>query len=48
VRILIVGAGAVGYNLARMLAVESHDVGIVEENRGRVRRIRDKLDVQLV
>jgi trk system potassium uptake protein TrkA len=47
-KILIVGAGAVGYNLARMLAVENHDVAIVEENHARVRRIRDKLDVRAV
>jgi len=47
-RILIVGAGAVGYNLARMLAVENHDVAIVEESHARVRRIREKLDVQAV
>lgn len=46
-RILIIGAGAVGFHLAKKLAEENHDVTVVEENRTRIRRIRDRLDVQL-
>lgn len=47
-RILIIGAGAVGFQLARKLAEENHDVTIVEENRERVRRLRDRLDVRVL
>jgi len=46
VRILIVGAGAVGFHLAKKLAEENHDVTIVEENRARIKRIRERLDVK--
>lgn len=45
-RILIVGAGAVGFHLASKLAEENHDVTIIEESRPRVKRIRDRLDVK--
>ena len=45
-RILIVGAGAVGFHLAKKLAEENHDVTIVEENRSRIKRIRERLDVK--
>ena len=41
------GAGAVGFHLARKLAEDSHDVTVVEENRERIKRIRDRLDVQV-
>jgi trk system potassium uptake protein TrkA len=47
-RILIVGAGIVGYNLARELSHEGHDIAIVDQNPERVRRITDTLDVMAV
>ena len=47
-RILIVGAGIVGYNLAQELSHEGHDIAIVDQNPERVRRITDTLDVMAV
>ena len=47
-RILIVGAGIVGYNLAQELSHEGHDIAIVDQDPERVRRITDTLDVMAV
>ncbi|MFP6637254.1 MAG: Trk system potassium transporter TrkA [Nitrospinaceae bacterium] len=47
-RILIVGAGIVGYNLAQELSQEGHDIAIVDQNSERIRRIADTLDVLAV
>ncbi len=47
-KILIVGAGAVGLNLARQLSNEAHDVSIVEQDVALVRKISDKLDALIV
>ena len=44
-QILIVGAGVVGSNLAQQLSVEGHDIAVVEEDPGIVRRLTDRLDV---
>ena len=44
-RILIVGAGIVGYNLAQELSQEGHDIAIVDQDAERIRRIADTLDV---
>ncbi len=47
-RILIVGAGIVGYNLAQELSQEGHDIAIVDQDPERIRRITDTLDVLAV
>ncbi|MFN3467587.1 MAG: Trk system potassium transporter TrkA [Candidatus Brocadiales bacterium] len=47
-RILIVGAGAVGFNLARQLSSEGHDISLIEKDPHIARRISEKLDVLLV
>jgi trk system potassium uptake protein TrkA len=47
-RILIVGAGIVGYNLAQELSQEGHDIAIVDQDAERIRRITDTLDVMAV
>ncbi len=47
-RILIVGAGIVGYNLAHELSQEGHDIAIVDQDPERTRRITDTLDVMAV
>lgn len=47
-RILIVGAGIVGFNLAQELSQEGHDVAIVDQDPERIRRISDTLDVLAV
>ena len=47
-RILIVGAGIVGYNLAQELSQEGHDIAIVDQDPERTRRIADTLDVMAI
>lgn len=47
-RILIVGAGIVGFNLAQELSQEGHDVAIVDMDSDRIRQISDTLDVMAI
>ncbi|GJQ23038.1 MAG: Trk system potassium transporter TrkA [Planctomycetia bacterium] len=47
-KILIVGAGAVGFNLAKQLSKEGHDISVIEKNHELVKRINEKLDVSVV
>jgi trk system potassium uptake protein len=48
VRILIIGAGDVGFHLARQLSEEHHDVVVIEQDRDRVRVIEDSMDAVVV
>ncbi|MCU0585787.1 MAG: NAD-binding protein, partial [Desulfobacterales bacterium] len=47
-KIVIVGAGEVGFHVAHHLAMENKDVVVVDENPEAVRRVSDHLDVQTV
>ncbi len=47
-KILIVGVGAVGFNLAKQLSKEGHDISVVEKDPGLVKLITEKLDVFVV
>lgn len=47
-KILIVGAGAVGLNLAKQLSNEAHDISIIEQDAAHVRKIGDKLDALII
>lgn len=47
-KILIVGAGIVGFNLAQELSHEGHDISIIDENAERIKTISEKLDVLAV
>lgn len=47
-QIVIIGAGKVGYSLARMLSADEHDVIVVEPDIERGNIINEKLDVQVV
>lgn len=47
-RILILGAGEVGFHLTRQLSDEGHDVVIIEESRERVRSIEDAVDALVI
>ncbi|MCA9740758.1 Trk system potassium transporter TrkA [candidate division KSB1 bacterium] len=44
-RIVIIGAGEVGYHLAKQLSFENHDVSIVERDPERHTRVVESLDV---
>lgn len=47
-KIVIVGAGEVGYHVARRLALEYKDVVVVDKDAAALRRVSDTLDVQVV
>ncbi len=47
-KILVIGAGAVGFNLARQLSKEGHDISVVEKSHDLVKRIGEKMDVSVV
>ncbi len=44
-KVLIVGAGAVGFNIAKQLSKEGHDISVVDKDPELVQRITEKLDV---
>lgn len=45
-RVVIIGAGEVGYHIAKKLSEENHDVFLIDKNLEKIRRINDNLDVQ--
>lgn len=47
-KIVLVGAGEVGYNVAKDLSADGHDIIIVEENEERVQRVENDLDVIVI
>lgn len=47
-KIIILGAGQVGTTVAHNLASEANDITIVDQDRGKLREIQDKLDVGIV
>ncbi len=47
-RVIIVGAGEVGFQLAKFLSAENIDVVVVDRNKEKLDRISDELDVALV
>lgn len=47
-RIVIVGAGEVGYQIADKLSQEGHDIFVVEKDRDRCKKIEESLDVSVI
>jgi trk system potassium uptake protein TrkA len=47
-RIIIAGAGAVGFHLARELGVEGHNIAIIDVDPAKLEYLRDRLDVLTV
>lgn len=47
-KIVIVGAGSVGFTLAKELSIEGYDIAVIETNPNRIKKIQDKLDILLV
>jgi trk system potassium uptake protein TrkA len=45
-RIIIVGAGEVGYHIAKQLSEENQDVVLIDKDPKRIKRISENLDVQ--
>jgi trk system potassium uptake protein TrkA len=44
-RVIIIGAGAVGSQLAEQLSTENHDVVIIETDKERLRKLQDEFDI---
>ena len=44
-RIVIIGAGKLGYSVAQLLAQEQYDVVVVEQDEARRQVVKDNLDV---
>ena len=47
-KIIVVGAGKVGYSVAQRLVQDEHDVYIIEKSAERIRNLENSLDVSLV
>ncbi len=47
-KIVIVGAGEVGYNIASRMALENKEVVVIDNNPAALRRISENLDVQVI
>ena len=47
-RVIIIGAGVVGYTIAEKLSKEAQDVVLIEENERRVREVQEALDVRII
>lgn len=47
-KIIVVGAGKVGYSLAERLAQDEHDVYVIEKDSDRIKNLENNLDVNLV
>ena len=47
-KILIIGAGAVGFSIAKQLSAEGHDISVVDQNPKLTRKITEKLDVSVI
>ena len=45
-KVIVCGAGQVGYNIAKQLAAENHDVAVIDWAPDQVHRAADSLDVQ--
>jgi trk system potassium uptake protein TrkA len=47
-KIIIIGAGDVGFNIAQRLSEESHDVVMIEKDPVKIRHIQNVIDVQAI
>ncbi len=47
-RAIVVGAGDVGYDVARLLSLQRHDVTVVDTDPAKIEHVRDTLDVLAV
>ena len=47
-RVVIVGASEVGFHIASHLTLENKEVVVIDKNADAIRRVSDKLDVQVV
>jgi trk system potassium uptake protein TrkA len=45
-KVVVCGAGQVGYNIAKHLASEHNDVTVIDQERSLIQRVNDSLDVR--
>ncbi len=45
-KVIVLGAGQVGFNIARHLSQENNDVTVIDQSQDLIRRVSDSLDVQ--
>ena len=43
-RIVIIGAGKLGYSIAELLSKEQYDIVVVDQNEARLETVKDTLD----
>ena len=47
-KVIVCGAGQVGFNIAKKLAAEHNDVTVIDQSRELVKRVNDQLDVKSI
>lgn len=47
-RVIIIGAGKIGFNIAKVLTEQGHDVVIIEKDEERANILQENLDIQVV
>ena len=47
-KVIVCGAGQVGFNIAKQLAAEHNDVTVIDQSRELVKRVNDQLDVKSI
>ncbi|AFV13050.1 Trk system potassium uptake protein TrkA [Thermacetogenium phaeum DSM 12270] len=47
-RVIVVGAGKVGFNIAQILSREGHDVVLIEKDEERIQVVQEHLDIQTI
>ena len=47
-KVIVCGAGQVGFNIAKQLATEHNDVTVIDQSRELVKRVNDQLDVKSI
>jgi trk system potassium uptake protein TrkA len=45
-KVIVCGAGQVGFNIARYLAIENNDVTVIDQAADLIGKVNDLLDVQ--
>lgn len=47
-RVIIIGAGKIGFNIAKILAGQNHDIVFIEKDEERARILQENLDIQVI
>jgi trk system potassium uptake protein TrkA len=47
-RVIIIGAGVIGYTIAKKLSSEAQEVVLIEKDEKRIKEVKESLDVRIV